>query len=167
MHAALARPGQRDRQGDVAPRALRDARQALHQRPLRLAIRAGLMQSQVIVNAHVHLHPERLAEAIWRWFDTHAWHICSTGPREWLPKGHRSRTDFSPGSGNQGLRGLLVIESGARTRSRTLSVLTACEYRSCLTQQRVCAGWPRRCDGPPLLHAVARKEPLLIRQRVA
>jgi len=41
------------------------------------------MQSQVIVNAHVHLHPERLAEAIWRWFDTHAWHICSTGPREW------------------------------------------------------------------------------------
>jgi len=29
----------------------------------------------VIVDAHVHLHPERLAEAIRRWFDTHAWHI--------------------------------------------------------------------------------------------
>src|SRR5207253_3405522 len=33
------------------------------------------VQSQAIVDAHVHLHPERLAEAIRRWFDTHAWHI--------------------------------------------------------------------------------------------
>jgi predicted TIM-barrel fold metal-dependent hydrolase len=29
----------------------------------------------VIVDAHVHLHPDRLAEAIRRWFDTHAWDI--------------------------------------------------------------------------------------------
>jgi len=35
------------------------------------------------------------------------------------------------------LRDLFVIESGARLRSRTLFVLTACEYRSCLTRQRV------------------------------
>lgn len=34
------------------------------------------------------------------------------------------------------LRDLFVIESGAQTRSRTLSVLTACEYRGRLTQQR-------------------------------
>src|SRR6266853_6356315 len=33
------------------------------------------------------------------------------------------------------LRDLFVIESGARTRLRTLCVLTACEYRSCLTRQ--------------------------------
>jgi hypothetical protein len=35
------------------------------------------------------------------------------------------------------LRDLFVIESGAQTRSRTLFVLSACEYRGCLTQQRV------------------------------
>ena len=29
----------------------------------------------MIVDAHVHLHPHRLAEAIRRWFDTHAWGI--------------------------------------------------------------------------------------------
>ena len=29
----------------------------------------------MIVDAHVHLHPDRLAEAIRRWFDTHAWDI--------------------------------------------------------------------------------------------
>jgi predicted TIM-barrel fold metal-dependent hydrolase len=29
----------------------------------------------VIVDAHVHLHPDRLAEAIRRWFDEHAWDI--------------------------------------------------------------------------------------------
>ncbi|MGZ6125907.1 MAG: amidohydrolase family protein [Myxococcales bacterium] len=29
----------------------------------------------MIVDAHVHLHPDRLAEAIRRWFDTHAWSI--------------------------------------------------------------------------------------------
>ena len=29
----------------------------------------------VIVDAHVHLHPDRLAEAIRRWFDAHAWNI--------------------------------------------------------------------------------------------
>jgi predicted TIM-barrel fold metal-dependent hydrolase len=29
----------------------------------------------VIVDAHVHLHPDRLAQAIRRWFDTHAWAI--------------------------------------------------------------------------------------------
>jgi len=29
----------------------------------------------MIVDAHVHLHPRRLAEAIRRWFDTHAWEI--------------------------------------------------------------------------------------------
>jgi predicted TIM-barrel fold metal-dependent hydrolase len=29
----------------------------------------------VIVDAHVHLHPGRLAEAIRRWFDSHAWKI--------------------------------------------------------------------------------------------
>src|SRR5258708_19730650 len=29
----------------------------------------------VLVDAHVHLHPGRLAEAIRRWFDTHAWNI--------------------------------------------------------------------------------------------
>jgi len=29
----------------------------------------------MIVDAHVHLHPDRLAEAIRRWFDTHAWEI--------------------------------------------------------------------------------------------
>jgi hypothetical protein len=40
------------------------------------------------------------------------------------------------------LRDLFVIESGAQTRLRTLSVLTACEYRSGLTQQRIC-GSPR------------------------
>ena len=32
---------------------------------------------------------------------------------------------------------MFVIESGARSRSGTLSVLTASEYRNCLTQQRV------------------------------
>ena len=41
------------------------------------------------------------------------------------------------------LRDLFVIESGARSRSRTLSVLTACEYRGCLTQQRVWLPSPR------------------------
>jgi hypothetical protein len=35
------------------------------------------------------------------------------------------------------LRDLFVIESGARSRSRTLSALTACEYHGCLTQQRL------------------------------
>jgi predicted TIM-barrel fold metal-dependent hydrolase len=29
----------------------------------------------VIVDAHVHLFPDRLADAIRRWFDTHAWNI--------------------------------------------------------------------------------------------
>jgi len=29
----------------------------------------------MIVDAHVHLHPDRLADAIRRWFDTHAWPI--------------------------------------------------------------------------------------------
>jgi uncharacterized protein len=29
----------------------------------------------MIVDAHVHLHPDRLAEAIRRWFDEHAWDI--------------------------------------------------------------------------------------------
>lgn len=29
----------------------------------------------MIVDAHVHLHPDRLAEAIRRWFDTHAWPV--------------------------------------------------------------------------------------------
>jgi len=29
----------------------------------------------VIVDAHVHLHPDKLAEAIRRWFDQHAWDI--------------------------------------------------------------------------------------------
>ena len=29
----------------------------------------------MLVDAHVHLHPDRLAEAIRRWFDTHAWEI--------------------------------------------------------------------------------------------
>jgi predicted TIM-barrel fold metal-dependent hydrolase len=29
----------------------------------------------MIVDAHVHLHPDRLAEAIRRWFDEHAWNI--------------------------------------------------------------------------------------------
>jgi uncharacterized protein len=29
----------------------------------------------VIIDAHVHLHPVRLAEAIRRWFDAHAWEI--------------------------------------------------------------------------------------------
>jgi uncharacterized protein len=29
----------------------------------------------VIVDAHVHLHPDKLAEAIRRWFDKHAWDI--------------------------------------------------------------------------------------------
>lgn len=28
-----------------------------------------------VVDAHVHLFPERLFEAIWRWFDAHAWPI--------------------------------------------------------------------------------------------
>src|SRR5437764_1074175 len=38
----------------------------------------------MIVDAHVHLHPHRLAEAIRRWFDTHAWAIVyrdDVGPR--------------------------------------------------------------------------------------
>jgi len=26
-----------------------------------------------VVDAHVHLFPDRVFEAIWRWFDTHAW----------------------------------------------------------------------------------------------
>jgi len=29
----------------------------------------------VIIDAHVHLHPDKLAEAIRRWFDKHAWDI--------------------------------------------------------------------------------------------
>jgi predicted TIM-barrel fold metal-dependent hydrolase len=29
----------------------------------------------VLVDAHVHLHPDRLADAIRRWFDAHAWDI--------------------------------------------------------------------------------------------
>lgn len=29
----------------------------------------------MIVDAHVHLHPDRLADAIRRWFDAHAWQI--------------------------------------------------------------------------------------------
>jgi predicted TIM-barrel fold metal-dependent hydrolase len=29
----------------------------------------------VIIDAHVHLHPDKLADAIRRWFDEHAWHI--------------------------------------------------------------------------------------------
>jgi len=29
----------------------------------------------VLIDAHVHLHPERLAQAIRRWFDDHAWPI--------------------------------------------------------------------------------------------
>src|SRR6267378_7061787 len=39
------------------------------------------------------------------------------------------------------LRDLFVIESGAQSRLRTLSVLSACEYRGGLTQQRVWPGW--------------------------
>ena len=34
----------------------------------------------MIVDAHVHLHPHRLAEAIRRWFDEHAWSIRYRGP---------------------------------------------------------------------------------------
>ena len=29
----------------------------------------------MIVDAHVHLFPERVFEAIWHWFDKHAWNI--------------------------------------------------------------------------------------------
>jgi predicted TIM-barrel fold metal-dependent hydrolase len=29
----------------------------------------------VIVDAHVHLFPERVFQALWRWFDKHAWNI--------------------------------------------------------------------------------------------
>jgi len=32
----------------------------------------------MIVDAHVHLHPDRLAEAIRRWFQAHAWEIRYT-----------------------------------------------------------------------------------------
>jgi len=31
--------------------------------------------ARVLIDAHVHLFPDRLAEAIRRWFDTHAWNI--------------------------------------------------------------------------------------------
>jgi len=44
---------------------------------LRLLARVGRrgQACAVLVDAHVHLHPGRLAEAIRRWFDTHAWNI--------------------------------------------------------------------------------------------
>ncbi len=32
---------------------------------------------------------------------------------------------------------VFVIVNGGQSRLRTLSVLTACEYRGCLTQQRI------------------------------
>src|SRR5262249_55143275 len=32
-----------------------------------------------VIDAHVHLHPDRLAEAIRRWFDAHAWDIRYRG----------------------------------------------------------------------------------------
>src|SRR2546426_2463788 len=71
------------------------------------------------------------------------------------PRSSRSRRFESPLNFQQrpGLprRGFLV-RYAHRSRLRTLSVLTTCEYRNCLTQQRVCAGWPRRCDGHPRLH---------------
>jgi predicted TIM-barrel fold metal-dependent hydrolase len=41
---------------------------------LRTRAAAG-KHAPVLVDAHVHLHPGRLAEAIRRWFDTHAWNI--------------------------------------------------------------------------------------------
>jgi len=42
-----------------------------------------------------------------------------------------------PGPRIKDLRDLFVNEGGARSRSRTLSVLTVCEYRSWLTRRRV------------------------------
>jgi hypothetical protein len=46
-------------------------------------------------------------------------------------------TGSSRWSENPALRELFVIESGARSRSRTLCVLSARESRRCLTQQRM------------------------------
>src|ERR1700682_1494762 len=55
------------------------------------------------------------------------------------------------------LRDLFVIESGARSRSRTLSVLTACEYRVQLTHQRFQrrAFWRPPAVTPPSLSGAA------------
>jgi hypothetical protein len=55
------------------------------------------------------------------------------------------------------LRESFVIESGARTRSRTLSMLSACEYRGCLTQQRFPGSTPGSFQRVPAV--TARREP--------
>ena len=36
------------------------------------ALPAGLPS---VIDAHVHLFPDRLFDAVWRWFDTHGWLI--------------------------------------------------------------------------------------------
>jgi hypothetical protein len=50
----------------------------------------------MIVDAHVHLHPDRLAEAIRRWFDTHAWDIRY---RCGVDEAMRTLTDAGPRPG--------------------------------------------------------------------
>ena len=34
-----------------------------------------IMGAAVIIDSHVHLFPPRVFDAIWRWFDRHAWNI--------------------------------------------------------------------------------------------
>src|SRR5512138_1607579 len=59
-----------------------------------------------------------------------------------------------------------VIESGAPSRSRTLSVLSACEYQRRLTQSRVIATTGPFCGDPPLhlafLHDLDYLNPLCL-----
>ena len=61
------------------------------------------------------------------------------------------------------LRDLFVIESGAQTPLRTLCVLTACEYRECLTQQRVCLGGDGVLAGTRCYVASGARRPLASR----
>ena len=41
---------------------------------------AGLLQG--ITDTHVHLFPPAIYQALWRWFDAHAWHIAFRGDAE-------------------------------------------------------------------------------------
>src|SRR5258706_7377674 len=40
-----------------------------------MAARACWSRSAVVIDSHVHLFPDRVFAAIWRWFDKHAWNI--------------------------------------------------------------------------------------------
>jgi hypothetical protein len=118
------------------------------------------------------LRPRALLPLLWRWVQHLSASLAMNGPRSprsvdgrrvLLTKksGSPEDTDLERislgGPRIKHLRDLFVIESGAQSGSRTLSVLTTCEYRGCLTQQRVWLSSPWAFWRAPAVTPAARR----------